>query len=407
MTASPTPRTDTAQPHGPLAGPRVLDFTLQIAGPFCTKLLADYGAEVIKIERPAGDPARHIPALFQDEPDAEGSHFRLQHEQAQPHLDLKSDRGRRLALDLAVRADVVVESFRPGVMDRLGLGYEMLATLNPRLVMTSISNFGQSGPYRDLEASELVEYAMSGMMAISGSSEREPLKHGLSQAQYAAGINAAYMTAGLAYNQALGLPGQWIDVSVHEAVTSQMVANLPYYAWVGGIQGRRPASGDGVNNLMRARDGWVVLQTIGPREWSVFPEFLGVPELNDPKFADPRERLRHTHELDELVGAALAKRDKRELFIDAAERRILFGVAQDPADLLGCPQLNARGFFIDIDHPRTGPLRYAGEPIKMSRTPWQLRRPAPLLGQHTDEVLSAELGLSAEAIERLRVDGVV
>jgi CoA:oxalate CoA-transferase len=432
-------RDGAAPVRGPLAGLRVLDLTWQIAGPYCTKLLADYGADVIKIERPAGgDPARRTPPFFErgdiDTPppphyggstretpgergDGEAAASRADLERSllflylntnkrSVVLDLKHEAGRRLFLELARGADVVVESFRPGVLDRLGIGWNVLSEINPRLILTSISNFGQTGPYRDLPASELVEYAMSGLMTISGRQDREPLKHGLSQGQYGAGANAAYITAALTYTQALGAPGQWIDVSILECLASELVMNEPYYAWMGAIQGRRPRSGDGLNNIMPSKDGHVVLQMGGATKWSDIADLLDMPELNGEKFATSQARARNAAELDQLIGAGLAARTKHELFDEAAKRRILFGIAQDPADLLACPQLTARGYWVTVDHPTTGPLPYAGEPVKMSATPWQLRRPAPLFGQHTDEVLG-ELGLETAERERLRSEGVI
>jgi len=301
---------------------------------------------------------------------------------------------------------VVVENFRPGVIERLGIGWDALSEINPRLVLTSISNFGQTGPYRDLPASELVEYAMSGLMTISGRQDREPLKHGLSQGQYSAGANAAYITTALTFTQAMGAPGQWIDVSIRESLASELVRNEPNYAWMGAIQGRRPASRDGLNNIMPCKDGHVVLQMGGSTTWSTIAGLLQEPELDGERFATPQGRARNADELDELVGKALMRRTKHELFDEAAKRRVLFGIAQDPADLLNCPQLGARGYWVNVDHPTTGSLAYPVEPARMSATPWQLRRPAPLLGQHTDEILG-ELGVSSGELVRLRAEGVV
>lgn len=393
---------------GPLAGLRVLDLSWEIAGPYCTKLLAGYGAEVIKVERPGGDPARLRRPFYKDVPDPEGSllFLYLNTDKRSVCLNLRDERGRDLALQLVEWADVVVENFRPGVLQRLGLDFETLHARNPRLILTSISNFGQTGPYRDLPASELVEYAMSGLMAISGSSEREPLKHGLSQGQYAAGVTAAYITAALTYSQALGAFGQWIDVSILECLASELVMNEPYYAWMGGIQGRRPVSGDGLNNIMPCRDGYVVLQAGATRPWPDLVEFLGAPELGDERYATPDARLLHSDEIDRIVAQRLLQRDKRDLFHDASRRRLLAGMVQDPEDLLACPQLAARGFFTPVNHPTTGPLPYPGEPVKMSATPWTSCRPAPLLGQDTDCVLAELLGLQPHARAALRAEGV-
>jgi crotonobetainyl-CoA:carnitine CoA-transferase CaiB-like acyl-CoA transferase len=406
-TAAPA---SSAQPRtvGPLDGLRVLDLTRQIAGPYCTKLLADYGADVVKVEPPrTGDPVRSTPPFHADRPDPEGGllHLYLNTNKRSVALDLRTPRGRALLLELARDADVLVESCRPGAMDRLGLGFDVLHEVNPRLVYTSVSSFGQTGPYRDLPASELVLYAMSGMMAISGRVDLEPLKHGLSQGQYGAGATAAHVTATAVLAQALGSPGQWLDVSVLETLSSELVLNEPFYAWSGGVQGRRPAQGDGLNNIMACRDGHVVLQISGKRPWSSIVELLDMPELDDPRFATGEGRALHAVELDGLLAGRLAVLGKKELFEQATARRMLFGVAQGPADLLACPQLAARDYFVQVDHPTTGPLPYPGPPVRLSRTPWTLRRPAPLLGQHTAEVLTPLLAAD-ETLEDLEAAGV-
>jgi crotonobetainyl-CoA:carnitine CoA-transferase CaiB-like acyl-CoA transferase len=399
---------------GLLEGLRVLDLTHQIAGPYCTKLLADYGAEVIKIERPGtGDPSRQLPPFFHDNPDPEGSlHFLyLNTSKRGVTLDLKSDRGREIGLELASRADVVVESFRPGVLDRLGLGWETLHAANPRLVLTSISNFGQTGPYRDLPASELVVYGMSGVMTISGREDRSPLKHGLSQGQYDAGANAAWVTAMMTLWQAQGASGQWVDISIFDTLSSTLVLNEPYYAWMGGVQGRRPADGDatgnGLSDIMPCADGYVIVQYRPSEPWKTIADLLEEPALDDPRFETNDGRMLHSNELFELIRDALADKKKHELFHRAAELHVLSGIVQDPSDLFNCPQLSARGYWVDVDHPTTGNLKYAGAPVRVPGTTWSISRPAPLLGQHTDEVLHGELGIGDQELHSLRAQNVI
>jgi len=386
--------TSSQEAPGSLAGLRVLDLTRQIAGPYCTKLMADYGADVIKIEQPGtGDPARHLAPFFHDEPDPDGSlHFLyLNTSKRSVILDLKTDSGRQSFLDLAREADVVVESFRPGVLDSLGIGWETLHELNPRLILTSISNFGQTGPYRDLRASELVEYAMSGVMAISGREDRSPLKHGLSQSQYNAGACAAWVTAMATFMQVNGEAGQWIDVSLFETQVSTLVLNESYYAWLGGIQGRRPAEGDGTVNglsdIMPCADGHVIVQVRQTDKWSSIVEFLEAPELEDERFETNEGRTLNAEPLYDGLLKALASQHKHELFHRAAKQRVLYGMVQNPSDLLSCPHLEARGYWVDVDHPTTGTMKYPGAPVRMPGTSWAVSRHAPLLGEHTDEVL--------------------
>ena len=398
----------------PLAGVRVLDLTRRIAGPYCTKLMADYGADVIKIEQPGiGDPSRRLQPFFHDTPDAEGSlHFLyLNTSKRGITLDLQSDRGREIVLALAAKADVVVENFRPGVMESFGLGWEALHALNPRLVLTSVSNFGQTGPYRDLPASELVEYAMSGIMTISGREDRSPLKHGLSQGQYDAGAYAAWVTAMMMFWQAQGEPGQWVDISILEVLSSTLVLNEPYYAWMGGIQGRRPAAGDGTGNglsdIMPCADGYVILQHRASEPWSSMVELLEAPELDDPRFETNDGRMLNADGLYEIIVKALANKKKHELFERAAKLHVLTGLVQDPSDLLACPQLNARGYWVDVDHPTTGTMTYPGAPVRMPGTSWRISRHAPLLGEHTEEVLTTELGIGKQELESLRAQHVI
>lgn len=400
-------QTITPKVAGPLAGLRVLDLTWHIAGPYCTKLLADYGADVIKIERPkTGDPARSTPPFFHNEPGLESSllFLYLNTNKRSVTLDLKAEDDRNFFLELAKEADVVVESFRPGVMERLGLGFETLHALNPRLIMTSISNFGQTGPDRDLPATELVEYAMSGLMTISGSADNAPLKHGLSQGQYGAGTVAVYITTCMTYSQALGAPGQWIDVSIQESLASELVLNEPYYAWSGGIQGRRPVSGDGLGNLVPCKDGYVVIQLAGAKTWEDIVDFLGEPALGAPEFMTATGRNLNADKLDEIMGKRLLQLGMHELFDEGTRRRLLVGMAQEPVDLLACPQLAARGYFVEVEHPVIGSLPFPGEPVKMSATPWSLRRRPPLLGEHNAEVFTHKFGSNANELVDASVD---
>ncbi|MFA7248132.1 MAG: CoA transferase [Dehalococcoidia bacterium] len=412
MTSANNPT--ATQPPGILAGVRVLDLTRHIAGPYCTKLMADYGADVIKIEQPGtGDPSRHFPPYYHDQPDQEGSlHFLyLNTSKRSVTLDLKTERGRQIFLDLAQQADVVVENFRPGVMDSLGIGWETLHALKPSLILTSISNFGQTGPYRDLRATELIEYAMSGVMTISGREDRSPLKHGLSQAQYDTGANAAWVTAMMLFWQVQGRAGQHVDIAIRDTVAGTLVLNEPYYAWMGGIQGRRTSAGDGTGNglsdIMPCADGYVIVQHRNTQPWQNVVDFLRAPELDDDRFHTNDGRMLNGEELYEILKKALSTRTKRDLLDDGAAHRVLLGIVQDPSDLVSCPHLNARGYWVDVEHPATGPMKYPGAPVRLPGTTWRIRRHAPLLGEDTDEVLESELGIGQAERDALRAQKVI
>ncbi|MCC6472502.1 MAG: CoA transferase [Burkholderiales bacterium] len=395
---------------GALAGLRVLDLGHQIAGPYCARLLADQGAEVIKVERPGtGDVSRAMGPYAGGEPHPEKSltFLYLNYNKRSLTLDLKKAEGRRILLALAQQADVLVENFEPRVMPSLGLDHAALSAANPGLVLTSISNFGQTGPRRDWRGNDLIDYALSGIMSISGTALREPVKHGYHQAGYVGGLAGVIPTLAALLMRDTSGRGQQVDVAIAEALTSTLLLTVPYYTYMGETQTRRAPVGDSFGNCARARDGWVVAHAPRSGEWNDFCEVVGAPLLADPKFATTRGKIAHAAELDRLLGAALAKQDRFALFEHANRKKILFGVVQTPQDLANCPQLAERGFFHEIDHPVAGRLRYPGQTFEGSEEGFRLSRRPPLLGEHTGEILRGELGCSAAEVARLRAAGVV
>ena len=399
-------------PDTALDGTRVLDLTHHIAGPYCTKLLADFGADVIKVERPGiGDPARRTGPFYHHEPHPEKSlpFLYLNTNKLSVTLDLKSDTGGHILRQLVGEADMLVENFSPMVLPSLGLGYEALRDLNPRLVVVSISNFGQTGPYRDYKATDIVEYAMGGLMYIFGSNDREPLKHALHQAQFTAGTNAASAATIALYHQWLTGQGQWVDVSIQECIASALRDTTSLYTYMGAIRRRQPAyTGDIPRSPAKARDGYVVPIAFGGVDWATIVDFLEAPDLGDPKFSTPQGRLENAAELASLTAEAFGRRDKFEM-LDAAHRRrgLIYGVVNSPQEVVDNPQYKARDYFVEIDHPVTGTATYPGAPFLMSQTPWRARSPAPTLGQHNQEVLCDRLGYSKHELAQLHAAGVV
>ncbi len=399
-------------PAAALDGVKVLDLTHHITGPYCTKLLADFGAEVIKIERPGtGDPARRMGPFASDEqhPDKSLPFLYLNTSKHSVTLDLKSDAGKDIIVKLAAQSDILVENFRPGAMASLGLDYESLSQSNPALVMVSISNFGQTGPYRDYEATEIVEYALGGLGYVFGSNLREPLKHALHQAQFKAGVNAAGAASIALYHQRLTGQGQWVDVSVQECVAAGLRDTISLYTYTGGIRGRQPAhSAEIPRTPFQTRDGHIVPVTLGAMDWETIADFVGRPELKEPRFSTPAGRQENATELNAIVTEAFAQREKFEIFETSHQRRgFVYGVVQSPADVVSNPQYRHRGFFADIEHPVAGKAIYPGAPFKMSRTPWKARSAAPTLGRHNQEVLGDRLGLTPPEIQELQETGVV
>jgi len=387
----------------------VLDLSQGIAGPLCARLLGDYGADVIKIEPPGGDHGRRMPPFLHDDPDPEKSLFFLMVNLNKRGitLDLEHPEGVEMFRRLARTADVIVESFEPGYMASLGLDHATLEQDNPGLVMTSITPFGQTGPYSHYKGSEIVAYATGGIMAISGTADREPLQHGGFPAMYEAGMNGMLATNVALLTRDLNGLGQHVDLSIQDMVYSSLVINQPYYSFTGGVQGRRQPEGSSFGQITPCKDGYFVSQEGGGITWDGIADFFGREELKEPRFADPSQRILHGHELDAIILDATKDRIMSEMFKTASEKsRMLFGIVQTPEDLANCAQLEARSFYQEVEHPVIGKIRVPFRMWNMSACPASCVRPAPLLGQHNAEVFTT-LGCSEEQIGTLRERGII
>ena len=395
-----------------LNGIKVLDLTHHIAGPYCTKLLADFGAEVIKVERPgSGDPARGMGPFAGDDPHPDkGLPFLyLNTNKRSITLDLKSVTGQRLLRRLADEADLIVENFRPRTLPSLGLTYESFRETNPPLVMVSISNFGQTGPYRDYEATDIVEYALSGIQYIFGDNDREPLKHGFNQAQFKAGTDAASAALIALYHRAMTGTGQWIDVSIQECIATGLRDTTSSFAYTGAVKWRRPnETGELPRSPVETKDGYIVPIAFGGVDWDATVDFLESEELAHERFATAEGRMENAADLDRILRDAFAQYGKEDLFYRANRRRgLIYGMVQDAAELYENPQYRHRGYFVEVDHPGAGKADYPGAPFGMSGTPWSVGTPAPTQGQHNVEVYVDELGMSKEELGQLVAAGVV
>lgn len=397
-------------PAGLLSGFCVLDLGSGISAPWCTKILADYGAEVIKVETPgSGDSARRMGPFAGDDPDPEKSltFLYLNTNKKSVTLDPSSISGRNLFHRLVADADVLVENHPPTKAKELGLDYESLAKVNPGLVVTSISPFGQTGPYHDYQATDIVTYALSGLMYHSGDSDQPPLRNVLDQSFYVAGANGAAATQIALFARLSSGEGQHVDVSAAECLGAHLVQPLPFYNYMGAIKGRRPVRGAGFEELMPARDGYVAPSVQGSRPWEVIANLIGLEELQDEKFATGAGRIAHGEELKELLTRGLAQWDRMPLFLASGEARLVFGMAQDAGDLVECPHLEAREFFVDVDHPVVGPAKHPGLAVRLPGETLTPTQPAPLLGQHNTEIFVQELGYSPEELVSLRQLGVI
>ncbi len=389
---------------------KVLDLSRGIAGPLCARLLGDFGADVIKVEPREGECGRRMPPFFGTEPDPEKSLFFLlaNLNKRGVTLDLETPQGAALLRALARKVDVVVESFPPGYLASQGLDLASLERENPGLIMTSITPFGQTGPKSHYNGNEIVAYATSGIMHISGTADREPLKHGGFPAQYEAGMNGMLATLmALLVRDETG-EGQAVDVSVQEVAASTLVINQPYYSWSGGVQNRRRSEGSLFGQVTPCKDGFFVCQEGGGASWDELADFFGREELKEERFADPAQRALNGEALDEILLAATCERSMAEMFETACGKyRMLFGIVQTPADLARCRQLEARKFYEEVDHPVIGRIRVPFRLFNMTAGGAQCRRPSPLLGQHNDEVYGGVLGLLEKERAELRGRGVI
>ena len=394
---------------GALAGVKVLDLSEDIAGSFCARLLADYGADVLKLEPPGGAALRRMGPFHHDDPHPDRSLFFLvlNLNKQGATLNLETATGQAILKRLIPQVDVIVESWRPGYLASLGLGYADLRQLNPALTLTSITPFGQTGPYSQYRGEEIVNYAMGMIMSISGVQGREPLKHGGFQAQYEGGLFAAAATSIALFGSEFTGQGEHVDVSITECVASTMMATQTMYPFMGGTQVRRRPAGSMFGHPMPCQDGWIIVQTGGGASWEDLAEFFQCPEMLEERFADRGQRAENGEELDRIVIDSIKERGKWDLFPKAAEYRMLFGLVQTPSELAHCPQLESRNFYREIDHPVMGRVRVPAELFKLSETPYQLRQPAPTLGQHNQELYVDGLGYNGEEYARLRQLGVI
>jgi crotonobetainyl-CoA:carnitine CoA-transferase CaiB-like acyl-CoA transferase len=391
-----------------LSGTRVLDLTHYIAGPFCTKMLADYGAEVVKVERPGwGDAARRMGPFLNDEPHPErsGLFLYLNTNKKSITLNLKSAAGVKIFKELVKHADILVENFSPRVMPSLGLDYETLKKVNPKLVMTSISNFGQTGPYRDYRATDLNIWGLSGIMYELGEPDREPLRIGNNVSEYVAGLYGALVSlAALYYCDETG-KGQHLDVSILETFHTMQPSMTVVYSYAGFIRKRA-----GIRfpwGILPCKDGYVGFYLPTQTHWESLCALMEMPELREkPEYETPMMREERREEITAIIVSWLKDKLMEDVFHAAQELRLPLTIVPNPEQLLNTPQHKAREYFVQIEHPETGVLTYPGAPFKLSETPWRAGR-APLLGEHNEEIYGKQLGYSKEDLVKLKEGGVI
>ena len=400
-------------PKSALGGTKIVELCQLVAGPYCTKLLSDLGAEVIKIEPPEGDPARKLPPFFHDEPDPEGSglFLYLNTNKMGITLNLHTATGKDIFLRLVENADIMVEDNPPGTMEKLGLDYECLKEINPRLLMASITPFGQTGPYRDYKAYHLNVFHSSGEGYLTpGGVEnmgRPPLKVGNLVGEYDSGLNAAIAILGALYYRKRSGGGQYIDISKQESVMSLNRLDMPRWANEGEVI-TRAKLGVPYGGALPCKDGYTVFVTWEGEQWDKLVDFMGHPEWTaDEKFKDYASRYQNGELINALLTEWLVDYGKEELYHRGQAAEVPFAMVYTPQDLAESEQLEERGFFIEVEHSTTGKIKYPGVPYNFSRTPVVVQRPAPLLGEHNEEILTDRLGFDKEELPRLGMANVI
>ena len=396
-------------PPGPLDGVRVLDLTRVVAGPYCSMFLGDLGAEVIKVEQPGlGDDTRGWGPPFAG---GESAYYLcINRNKKSLTLDLKSKRAVELLRELVKSADVIIENFRPGTMERLGLGEKELRSLNPRLIFASLTGFGADGPMSDCPGYDLIVQAWGGLMSITGTPDGEPVKVGVAIIDLVAGLmlgNA--ITAALFAREKSGV-GQRIDTSLLEAEIASLINVGSNYL----IGGTVPARwGNAHPNIVpyqnfKTADGYLVIGVASEVIWKRFCQAIGRSELTDDRrFADNSKRVQNRAELVSLLSEMFLKRNNQAWFDRLTAAEVPCAPVQSIDQVFQAPQVLHRDMLMEVEHPTAGKVRMAGMPVKFSLTPASVRLPPPLLGQHNTEILKSWLGMNAEAIEELKREKII
>jgi len=387
---------------GPLAGVKVLELAQIMAGPTCGLLLADLGADVIKVERlPGGDDTR---SFSRPSVNGESAAFMAMNRNKRGiALNLKIPAARDALKRMAAQADVLTENYRKGALDKLGLGYEALKALNPALIYCSISGYGRTGPYADKGGFDLIAQGMSGLMSITGEPGGAPVKSGSPVCDINAGILAALGIVSAYVHRLKTGEGQLFDTSLYEAGIHQTFWQSAIYFATGNAPGPSGSAHilSAPYQAFAASDGWLNIGGANQANWERLARVLGAPEwIDDARFRSNAERMRNLQALTGLMNDRLKTKSVREWIAALEAEGVPCGPINTIADMAGDPQTAARGMVVELQHPVAGATRALGLPIKLSASPGEVRRPAPLLGQHTREVLS-EYGFSAAEIDAL------
>jgi CoA:oxalate CoA-transferase len=393
---------------GPLEGTKVLSFGRMLSGPYATMLLSDLGAEVAKIEAPKiGDLARFASPLI----DKVSSYFlSINRGKKSVTLDLKQERAKRIVFELAKEADILLENFRPGVMARLGFGYDAIREVNPGIIYASLSGFGQNGPYAQRPAFDMIAQGMGGVMSITGEPGRPPVRLGYSMGDIGASLFTCISILAALHEREGSGQGQYIDVAMLDAQVALCENACARYFATGEIPGplgsRHPLFTP--FQAFPTKDGYVVVVAQLPDDWKRFCEAAGREEwASSGKYASLEARLEHYDEFLEEMNALMQSRTTEEWIALLDAHRVMCGPVNNIEQVFQDPHINERGMFVDAEHSTQGRLKVVGTPMKFSRTPCRIEKASPELGEHTEEVLSTWASLSKEEIDELREAGII
>jgi crotonobetainyl-CoA:carnitine CoA-transferase CaiB-like acyl-CoA transferase len=395
----------------PLAGYRVLD----LGGPLalhCTKLLADMGADVIKIESPSGDESRRVPPFKDDLPHPEKSLYFLHFNTNKRGitLDVEKPDGRAILLELASKADVVIETFRPSRAKELRLTYEDLSASNPGLIVASITPFGQSGPWRDYKANDIAGIALGNLLYLAGEPGEPPLQP---PGEIAYGMASTYGAFGIAvalYHRLESGKGQHIDVSMHECAGHIAGYFIPNYGYTGDKPARASRKGEETDlyDPYKTRNGYARIFIIPVEQWRRLVEWMGKPpSIAGPEFEKMAYRRKHPDIVVGAIAEFCARYTKEELYEEGQKRRIAVTPINTAGEFIEMEQTKSRGLFVEMEHPMIGKYKQFGVVPRLMETPGGIYRPAPLLGEHNKEIFTGELGMSSDDLVALRASGVI
>ncbi len=388
---------------------KVLDFTQYLSGPHCTSVLCELGAEIIKIERPGtGEPEREAAPMT---PKGESYQFMAYNRgKKSVTLNLKDPRGLEIAKKLVAECDILVENFAPGVLDSLGLSYEVASKINPRIIYACISGFGQSGPRRDQIAFDVIGQAMGGLMSVTGYEDGEPLKAGVSLADYMGGYNAVIaILAALHYRQTTG-KGQHIDISMQDSIWAMVFPDRADYfdTFIPPKRIGNRLSSSAPFGSYKTKDGYVVICTITNGQWQNVLKAIGREDLSeDERFQSRVLRVKNRIEVEAVVNEWLKDKTVKE----ALETFEKFHVPCSPVptfeEVANDPQIKHRDMIIEVEQPLSGKVKLSGSVYKMSQTPGNRKYPIPLVGEHNEEIFGKLLGIDKSELEKLKTEGVI